>query len=85
MQLAHPTCIHNSRTILVKKSNNLLHCITLLVRTYVGRVPNAGDVKYIFHTKSGPGPLQQPPSESLLDPETGNPVAPGPKHKRMRI
>lgn len=54
-------------------------------RTYEGRLPNAGDVKYIFHTKSGPGPLQQPPSESLLDPETGNPVAPGPKHKRMRI
>jgi hypothetical protein len=50
-----------------------------------GRVPKAGDVKYIYTTKAGPGPLHQPAEESLLDPKTGQPVAPGPKHKRMQI
>lgn len=50
-----------------------------------GRNPAAGDVKYVFVTKSGPGPLRQPLSESLLDPATGLPVPPGPKHKRMKI
>ena len=50
-----------------------------------GRVPKAGDVKYIYTTKAGPGPLCQPVSESLLDSVTGQPVEPGPKHKRMKI
>lgn len=50
-----------------------------------GRAPVPGDVKYVFLTKSGPGPIRQPLEESLLDPETGMPVPPGPKHKRMRI
>jgi hypothetical protein len=50
-----------------------------------GRVPKAGDVKYIFSTRAGPGPVLQPASESLLSSETGLPVAPGPKHKRMKI
>lgn len=50
-----------------------------------GRIPHAGDVKYIFHTKSGPGPISQPLSESLLDPLTGQSVPPGPKHQRMII
>lgn len=45
----------------------------------------AGDVKYIYVTKSGPGPLLQPADESLLSPATGLPVEPGPKHKRMII
>ena len=50
-----------------------------------GRTPAAGDVKYIFSTKSGPGPLVQPLSESLLDPATGLPRPPGPNHKRMKL
>ena len=50
-----------------------------------GRNPVPNDVKYIFYTKSGPGPIRQPISEALLDPATGSPVAPGPKHKRMNI
>lgn len=50
-----------------------------------GRVPHAGDVKYIYTTKAGPGPQAQPAEESLLDPKTGLPVPPGPKHKRMEI
>ncbi len=50
-----------------------------------GRVPRAGDVKYVFVTKSGPGPVRQPLEESLLDPATGDLVEPGPRHKRMRI
>ena len=50
-----------------------------------GRVPHAGDVKYIYLTKAGPGPIVQPAEESLLDPATGLPVVPGPKHKRMII
>lgn len=50
-----------------------------------GRIPKAGDVKYVFVTKSGPGPLLQPLSECLLDPSSGEPVEAGPKHKRMKI
>jgi diphosphomevalonate decarboxylase len=50
-----------------------------------GRKPIAGDVKYVFLTKSGPGPIQQPMSEALLSPATGLPVAPSSKHKRMVI
>jgi hypothetical protein len=56
---------------------------TQLERT--GRAPAAGDVKYIFNTRSGPGPIKQPLEESLLDPATGGPRPPGPKHARMRI
>jgi hypothetical protein len=50
-----------------------------------GKKPSPGDVKYIFHTKSGPGPLKQPIEESLLDPATGLPVPPSAKHKRLQI
>lgn len=50
-----------------------------------GRVPCAGDVKYVFHTKAGPGPIKQPDDESLLDPATGLPVAPKPHHKKLEI
>lgn len=50
-----------------------------------GRTPAAGDVKYVFVTRSGPGPIRQPLSESLISPETGLPVEPGPAHKRMKI
>ena len=50
-----------------------------------GRVPSAGDVKYIFSTRSGPGPLAQPLSEALIDFSTGLPKAPGPQHKRMKL
>ena len=50
-----------------------------------GRIPTAGDVKYIFLTKPGPGPLKQPLEESLLDPLTGNLKPPSDKHKRLQI
>lgn len=50
-----------------------------------GRVPRAGDVKYVFLTSAGPGPLHQPPSEGLLDPTTGLPRQVGNKHKRLQI
>ena len=50
-----------------------------------GRVPKAGDVKYVFVTKSGPGPINQPQSEALLDAATGEPREAGPKHKRLKI
>ncbi len=50
-----------------------------------GRVPLAGDVKYIFCTKCGPGPLRQPAEESLLDPASGMPVPPSARHKRLVI
>lgn len=54
-----------------------------------GRIPSAGDVKYIFHTRSGKGPIRQPAEESLLDPSTGTPLPPGSevlsRHKRMQI
>ncbi|RYH15522.1 hypothetical protein EON65_31630 [archaeon] len=45
-----------------------------------------GDVKYVFVTKAGPGPIKQPVEESILDANTGLPVEDlGPKHKRMNI
>jgi hypothetical protein len=50
-----------------------------------GRVAKAGDVKYIFTTQSGPGPIAQPMDESLIDPDTGYPRAPGPKHQKLQI
>lgn len=50
-----------------------------------GRSPNPGDVKFIFLTKSGPGPILQSQEESLLNPANGMPVEPGPKHKRMKL
>jgi len=50
-----------------------------------GRTPNAGDVKYIFYTKSGPGPILQPIEEAILDTSTGLPIDVSHKHKRMRI
>lgn len=50
-----------------------------------GRIPIAGNVKYIFFTKAGPGPIKQEESECLLNPNTGLPVEPGIKHKRMII
>jgi len=53
-----------------------------------GRTPAAGDVKYVFYTKAGPGPTVLPLGESILNPDTGLPKTPeevGPKHKRMKI
>jgi hypothetical protein len=50
-----------------------------------GRVPAANDVKYMFLTKSGPGPQKQPLEECLLSPATGLPVPPSAKHKRLVI
>jgi diphosphomevalonate decarboxylase len=50
-----------------------------------GCKPNPGDVKFVFVTKSGPGPIRQPAEESLLNPETGLPVPPNEKHRRLQI
>lgn len=49
-----------------------------------GHAPRAGDVKYVFVTKAGPGPQRQL-TESLLDPASGMPAQAGPKHQRMKI
>lgn len=57
--------------------------LTSLAKT--GRTPSAGDVKYMFYTKSGPGPIEQPQSEALLSPQTGLPVPAGPGHKQMKV
>lgn len=50
-----------------------------------GRIPASGDVKYMFYTRSGPGPVEQPMSEALLSPQTGLPVPAGPRHKQMKV
>eukprot|EP01041_Mallomonas_annulata_P009155 gene9155-18966_t len=50
-----------------------------------GRVPVAGDVKFVFLTRPGPGPIPQAITESLLDPNTGLPLPPTSKHKRLEI
>lgn len=50
-----------------------------------GRKPAVGDVKYVFLTKSGPGPIPQPAEESLLNPADGQPVQPSANHRRMKL
>ena len=50
-----------------------------------GSKPVANDVKYMFYTKPGPGPIRQPLEEALLDPATGLPRPPSAKHKRLQI
>lgn len=50
-----------------------------------GRISKAGDIKYIFTTKSGPGPIAQPLEESLIDPQTGLPRDAGSKHRKLQI
>lgn len=47
------------------------------------RTPRAGDVNYMFYTKPGPGPITLT-DESLLD-LNGQPIPPGPKHRRLVI
>mmetsp|Transcript_9936 Transcript_9936/g.10041 ORF Transcript_9936/g.10041 Transcript_9936/m.10041 type:complete len:462 (-) Transcript_9936:86-1471(-) len=50
-----------------------------------GRKAVAGDVKHVFLTGPGPGPLSQPFSESLLNLQTGLPQPASSKHKRLQI
>jgi diphosphomevalonate decarboxylase len=69
----------------VINDNSLLPTALVAKLNETGRLPIPGDVKYIFLTKSGPGPISQPSSESLLDPASGLPVQPSSKHKRMVI
>lgn len=47
------------------------------------RSPRAGDVNYMFYTKPGPGPISLT-DESLLGLD-GQPIPPGPKHRRLVI
>jgi len=50
-----------------------------------GRKCSVGDVKYVFVTQPGPGPVQQPIEEALIDLTTGGYKAPSDKHKRLNI
>jgi diphosphomevalonate decarboxylase len=45
-----------------------------------GRTPTAGDVKKVYYTKSGPGPLTLSDDESNLDPVTGLNIYQPPPH-----
>jgi diphosphomevalonate decarboxylase len=67
------------------KAGDLIPAELLALLEKTGRVPMAGDVKYVFHTRAGPGPIKQPSDEMLLDPATGMPVAPKPHHKKLEI
>lgn len=53
--------------------------------TATGRPSRANDVKYMFITKAGPGPVKQPIEEALIDTTTGQYKAPSSKHKRLNI
>lgn len=70
---------------IVKDTASLLPAELLARLETSGRTPRAGDVKYMFLTKAGPGPVKQGAEEHLLSPATGLPVAASSKHKRMRI
>jgi diphosphomevalonate decarboxylase len=50
-----------------------------------GRPCRAGDVKYMFVTKPGSGPVEQPLEEAIIDSVTGEYKAPSPKHRRLKI
>jgi hypothetical protein len=50
-----------------------------------GRNPVPGDVKYIFVTRSGPGPINVGMEHALLDPATGLPVPPRPEHRQLKV
>ena len=69
----------------VQNTSNLISPPLLSALDHTGRIPASGDVKYIFLTKSGPGPIRQPIEESILDPTTGLAKAPSSKHKRLQI
>lgn len=70
---------------IVSKSSELLSADLIAQLDDTGRQPTEGDVKYVFLTRCGPGPIQQPAEEALLDANTGLPREPGPKHKRMKL
>lgn len=50
-----------------------------------GRQCRSNDVKYVFVTKPGCGPIKQPLEESLINLETGEYKLPSDKHKRLNI
>lgn len=50
-----------------------------------GRLPQGGDVQYVFLTKVGCGPIEQPATEHLIDVTTGLPVEASAKHKRLKL
>jgi hypothetical protein len=50
-----------------------------------GRVPVPGDVKYIFVTRPGSGPINVGMGHALLDPATGQPVPPRPEHRQLKV
>jgi len=50
-----------------------------------GHTPKSGDVKYMFYTKPGPGPIKAADEDILLDPSTGMPVPPQPQHRKLVI
>ncbi|CAE7751249.1 Mvd [Symbiodinium microadriaticum] len=50
-----------------------------------GRVPQSGDVKYVFLTRAGPGPQCLDSSQAMLDTDTGLPNEVGRNIKRMKV
>ena len=69
----------------IQKTSQLVSPQLMASLDHTGRTPASGDVKYIFLTKLGPGPIRQPFEESLLDAHTGLAKAPSNKHKRLQI
>ncbi len=45
----------------------------------------AGDVKYVFLTKCGPGPLRQSASEHIIEAASGLPLPASSAHVRLQI
>ncbi len=74
-----PTFFENSL------SSNILSSELIAALDRTGRKPIPNDVKYMFYTKAGPGPIKQDDSESLLNPTTGLPVPPSKRHKQLSI
>ena len=61
----------NNADFAVEIQNYTLDATLLEATAKTGRTPNAGDVKMMYFTRSGPGPQRLPDSESNLDPITG--------------
>lgn len=69
---------------LINKESELLPPALIESLDKTGRKPTPGDVRYIFLTKVGSGPIRQPAEEHLINTD-GETVEAGPKHKRMKI
>lgn len=72
-----PEVYHRARQGISKLPKELLDALSA-----TGREPAAGDVKFVYYTKAGSGPVELSASEHMVDLQTGQPIPP-PKAKKV--